>query len=71
MDRREMKNPKVDMEVTHYGMRGVIEVLQGNHAVVRFPSSGFPFPDRSIVRISELKRFRPVKKEVNAEPAPF
>lgn len=67
-----MKNPKVDTEVTYYGMRGVIEVLQGNHAVVRFPSiTGFPFPERSAIRISELKRFRPVKKEVNAEPAPF
>jgi len=67
-----MKNPKVDMEVTHYGKRGVIEVLKGDYAVVRFPIiTGFPFPERSLLRISELKRFRPVKKEVNAEPAPF
>jgi hypothetical protein len=68
----KMKNPKVDMEVTYYGKRGVIETVQGDHAVVRFPSiDGFPFPRFNVVRISELKRFRPVKKVVDAEPAPF
>jgi len=67
-----MKNPKVDTAVTYYGKRGVIETVQGDYAVVRFPGThGFVFPERSLLRISELKRFRPVKKVVDAEPAPF
>jgi len=67
-----MKNPKVDMQVTYYGKRGVIETVQGDYAVVRFPGiHGSVFPQSILLRISELKRFRPVKKEVNAEPAPF
>jgi len=67
-----MKNPKVDMQVTYFGRRGVIETVQGDYAVVRFPGvHGFVFPQSTLLRISELKRFRPVKKVVDAEPAPF
>jgi hypothetical protein len=68
-----MKNPSVGLAVTHYGRQGFIEAVgDGLYVVVRFPSqSNFPFPSLSTVRISELKRFRPVKKVVDAEPAPF
>jgi hypothetical protein len=68
-----MKNLTVGLAVTHYGRQGFIEAAgEGLYVVVRFPSqSNFPFPSLSTVRISELKKFKPVKKEVNAEPAPF
>jgi len=66
-----MKNPKVDMQVTYYGRRGVIEAVEGDFAVVRFARDRFPFPCHYRILSNELRRFRPVKKEVNAEPAPF
>jgi len=68
-----MKNPAPGMWVTHYGRPGVIEVIGvAGYAVVRFPSSdGFPFPDRQVVRVSELKKCKVDTKQPDYEPAPF
>jgi hypothetical protein len=71
-----MKNPTPGMWVTHYGRRGVIEAVNAGaaaYAVVRFPASdGFPFPVRTYVRASELKKYKGNKQSVDDyEPALF
>jgi hypothetical protein len=68
-----MKNPTPGMWVTHYGRPGVIEVVSvAGYAVVRFPASNsFPFPDRQVVRVSELKKRKVDTKQPDYEPAPF
>lgn len=71
-----MKKTRVGMWVTHFGRHGVVDSigLSCIYAVVRFPSSdGFPFPQKDVVRISELKRYRQKKTVQTAEyePAPF
>lgn len=68
-----MKNPAPGMWVTHYGRAGVIDnVNEDGYAVVRFSNSPYPFPERLVVRVSELKRFKQPKKTVDAyEPAPY
>lgn len=69
-----MKNPSPNLWVSHYGRVGVIEVVnESGHAVVRFPAvNGFPFPDRKVVRASELKKHTGKKPSLDAyEPAPY
>ena len=44
----------------------------GLYAAVRFPASNnFPFPDRQVVRVSELKKCKVDTKQPDYEPAPF
>jgi hypothetical protein len=70
-----MKKTSVDMRVTHYARTGVVVSLGlcGVYAVVQFPAAdGFPFPERKVVRISELKRAaKPKSPAPEYEPAPF
>jgi hypothetical protein len=70
-----VKKTSVDMRVTHYARTGVVVSLGlcGVYAVVQFPAAdGFPFPERKVVRISELKRVKTkAAPELEHEPAPF
>lgn len=68
-----MKNPAAGMWVTYYGRQGVIEVVgNADYVVVRFPSSdGFPFPTQTVVRSSELKKYKQKRAVDTCEPAPF
>jgi hypothetical protein len=69
-----MKKVSTGMWVLHYGRKGMVDSvgLNGVYAVVRFAASnGFPFPDRQVVRISELKKHKDGTKQPEAEPAPF
>ena len=68
-----MKNPSPNLWVTHYGRAGVIDnVNEDGYAVVRFSNSPYPFPDRQVVRASELKKHTGKKPSINDyEPAPF
>jgi hypothetical protein len=69
-----MKNPTPGMWVTHYGRPGVIAVVNdAGYAVVRFPAANdFPFPERKVVRVSELEKHKGKKPSVDEyEPAPF
>lgn len=68
-----MKKPAPGTWVKHFDRVGVIDsVNDAGYAVIRFSNSPYPFPERKVVRISELKRFKPVKKDAPlTDPAPF
>ena len=67
-----MKNPTPGMWVKHFDRVGVIDAVNNDgYAVVHFPVSPYPFPERWAVRVSELKRFRQKKQVDDYEPAPF
>jgi len=69
-----MKNPVAGMWVRHFDRVGVIDNVNAEgYAVIRFSNSPYPFPERKVVRFSELKQYRQKKVVQTAEhePAPF
>ena len=71
-----MKRVSVGQKVTHYGHRGIVETVgdDGVYACVVLPRpDGWPFPDRRVVRVAELKRdtTKVVKDEPEFEEALF
>lgn len=68
-----MKQTSNGMWVKHFGRVGIVEVANSDHAVVRFPSSdGFPFPMQTVVKVTDLKRYKkPAPVADSYEAAPF
>lgn len=66
-----MKNLAPNLRVKHLDRVGVIDSIDGDYAVVRFPVSPYPFPERRHVRVDELKRVRQTKQIEAYALAPF
>ena len=69
-----MRCTKPGIIVMHNERKGYVEMLtaNGKSAVVRFPRpDGFPFPSMETIKLSELKRLRPVTVEEQFEEALF
>lgn len=68
-----MKQTSNGMWVKHFGRVGVVEAANSGHAIVRFPSSdGFPFPTQTVVKVTDLKRYKKAAPVADSyEAAPF
>lgn len=71
-----MKRVSVGQKVTHYGRQGAVETVEddGLYAcVVLSGLDGWPFPERRVIRVSELKRdtTKAVQEQPEFEEAPF
>lgn len=71
-----MKRVSVGQRVLYYGRQGAVETVgdDGVYAcVVLSGLGGWPFPERRVIRVSELKRdtTKAVQEQPEFEEAPF
>ena len=71
-----MKRVSVGQKVLHYGRKGTVDTVgdDGVYAgVVLHGADGWPFPERRLIRVAELKRdtTKVVKEETEFEEAPW
>jgi len=71
-----MKRGSVGQKVLHYGREGTVESVGGDGVyacVVLHGVDGWPFPERRVIRVVELKRdtTKVVKEETEFVEAPW